>query len=84
MLIGCHNELMYGIQVEFSSELLQAYGHVVDYIFDMYFSMLYQSTVELPMSEIHPALSALNAMRGQNLDEHTVHLSLTFCFGKLV
>ncbi len=68
LLVGSKDSLMYGIDVAFEVELLQAYQKVIDYIYEQYAKMFYESTVE-ELMENKDITAALDAF--DYLDEHS-------------
>lgn len=44
MLIGSRDKLMYGMFVDYDEDLLNAYDTVMQYMYDMYFRLFYDST----------------------------------------
>ena len=46
LLVGSKDTLMYGVKVAFDAELLYAYSAVVDYIYDKYAKLFFESTIE--------------------------------------
>ena len=69
LLIGSRTKLMYGVDVNFEDDLMEAYDTVVGYMYDKYFSMFYELSIDTLQSEHRDEIC--NTLRYLDwIDEH--------------
>ena len=66
--VGNHTHPIYGVIISFSDELLNAYGEVMDYLFDHYIKQFYGTDDDLPDEDLIEAILDSDVFKKKKVD----------------